>query len=151
MPAKGAVQIAPTQLRRPRVGGSIGRRSGGSACPRQLTHIPKGADFIPISARNATYQIFVAAENPHEANLERDRLTVGGGRIEYKGDFSAKYVDIATDNGRFMAVDIKDFYLNTPMDTYEYMRVRVKDIPDTIMTPYQPAPLSRINYADGEA
>jgi hypothetical protein len=32
-----------------------------------------------------------------------------------------------------MTVDIKDFYLNTPMDTYEYMCIPVKDIPDTIM------------------
>jgi hypothetical protein len=40
-----------------------------------------------------------------------------------------------------MTVDIKDFYLNTPMDRYEYMKIPVKDIPRCIMQQYNLAPL----------
>jgi hypothetical protein len=36
-----------------------------------------------------------------------------------------------------MTIDIKYFYLNTPMETYEYMRIPVRHIPATIMTAYK--------------
>ena len=36
-----------------------------------------------------------------------------------------------------MMMDIKDFYLNNPMEWYEYMRIPVKDIPQCIMEQYQ--------------
>jgi hypothetical protein len=40
---------------------------------------------------------------------------------------------ISTIDARFMSIHIKDFYLNNPMVRFEYMRIQVKDIPDTIM------------------
>ena len=33
-------------------------------------------------------------------------------------------------------VDLKDFYLNTPMKRYEYMRLKITDIPDEIVEEY---------------
>jgi hypothetical protein len=50
---------------------------------------------------------------------------------------------ISTLNGRFMTGDIKDFYLETPMEAkyYAYMRIPVSIIPDSIMTEYKLAPL----------
>ena len=35
-----------------------------------------------------------------------------------------------------MTVDIKDYYLGTPMNHYEYMRIPVKHIPQDIMDQY---------------
>jgi hypothetical protein len=61
--------------------------------------MPKGTDtlhFIPISARKATYLNIVVADKPHKANPERVRFTVGGDRIEYKGDVSTKTADLTT-------------------------------------------------------
>ena len=34
-------------------------------------------------------------------------------------------------------IDIKDFYLNTPMKRYEYMRLKMQDIPDKIIKEYK--------------
>ena len=34
-------------------------------------------------------------------------------------------------------VDIKDFYLNTPMERYEYMKLKLSDIPDEIKREYK--------------
>jgi hypothetical protein len=34
-------------------------------------------------------------------------------------------------------IDIKDFYLNTPMKHYEYMRLKITDIPDEIIKEYK--------------
>ena len=40
-----------------------------------------------------------------------------------------------------MCLDIKDFYLNTPMAVKEYMRINVDDIPTCIMEQYNLASL----------
>ena len=35
-----------------------------------------------------------------------------------------------------MTIDIKNFYLNTPMERYEYMRLKLSDLPDDVIKPY---------------
>ena len=35
-----------------------------------------------------------------------------------------------------MTIDIKDYYLGTPMNRYEYMKIPVKHIPEDIMIQY---------------
>ena len=58
----------------------------------------------------------------------------GGDRVNYLGDAGTPTADllivkillnsiISTANAKFMTIDIKDFYLNTPMARYEYMRL----------------------------
>ena len=60
------------------------------------------------------------------------RLTVGGNLIDYPGKLITPTADmltskllfnitISTLGTLFMAVSLKNFYLNTPMDEYEYM------------------------------
>ena len=44
-----------------------------------------------------------------------------------------------------MTIDIKDFYLNTLMEQYEYMHIPVKHIPKVIMSQYKLAPLLVMN------
>ena len=43
---------------------------------------------------------------------------------------------ISTAGAKFMTMDIKDFYLNTPMARYEYMRLRIADMPDDVIEHY---------------
>ena len=35
-----------------------------------------------------------------------------------------------------MTIDIKNFHLNTPMDRFEYMRLKLADIPDDVIKQY---------------
>jgi hypothetical protein len=62
----------------------------------------------------------------------RTRLVAKGDRVHYPRDAGTPTVDlltvklllnstISTPNAKFMPMDIKDFYLNTPMAWYEYM------------------------------
>ncbi len=86
--------------------------------------------FIPVADvpknRTVTYARFVC-------DSEHMRLTVGGNLIEYPGDVATSTADlttakilwnstISTPGARFMCMDIKNFYLNTPMDQREYMQ-----------------------------
>jgi len=43
---------------------------------------------------------------------------------------------ISTQGARFMTIDMKDFYLNTPMDRPEYMRLKLADIPQDFVDQY---------------
>ena len=43
---------------------------------------------------------------------------------------------ISTKGARFMTIDIKDFYLNTPMKRFEYMRLKMKELPQDFIDEY---------------
>ena len=73
----------------------------------------------------------------------RTRLVAGGDRVHYPGNAGTPTADlltvkllinsiVSTNGARFMTMDIKDFYLNTPMARFEYMRLRMADMPDKI-------------------
>jgi hypothetical protein len=40
---------------------------------------------------------------------------------------------ISTKGAKCVILDLKDFYLNTPMKRYEYMRLKISDIPKEII------------------
>ena len=119
-----------------------------------LPNMPTGTDTMHFihhtdkpANRVATYLRIVAAEKPNKVESKRIRFTVGGDRIVYEGKVSTPTADlttikcllnsvISTKDARFMTLDIKDFYLNNPMPTFEYMRIPVKDIPTVIMEQY---------------
>jgi Reverse transcriptase (RNA-dependent DNA polymerase) len=107
--------------------------------------------FIPITdipqGRKATYPRIVVADRPQKAQSRRVRVTVGGDQISYPHDVSTKTSGLATvkillnstistTGARFMCIDIKDFYLNTPMSRSEYMRVPLGSIPKAILDTY---------------
>ena len=112
--------------------------------------------FIHPSAmpkdRKATYVRVVSAMRPEKANPYRVRWTVGGDKVDYPFDVSTKTADLttakllfnsvlSTPNARFMTADLKDFYLGTPMERYEYMRVPIWLLPDAIIDQYNLKPL----------
>jgi hypothetical protein len=85
----------------------------------------------------------VVADRPNKENTWRVRFTVEGDKVEYPGDVSTKTAGlittkilinsvISTPGARFCVFDIKDFYLNTPMERYEYMRIPIHQIPQAI-------------------
>jgi hypothetical protein len=97
--------------------------------------------------RTATYFRIVCANRPEKNNPKRVRHTIGGDRINYPGNTSTKTADmttvktlansvISTPNARFMTGDLKDFYLGTPLDRYEYIRIPIKIIPQRIRELY---------------
>ena len=43
---------------------------------------------------------------------------------------------VSTPNAKFMSINIKDFYLNTPMPRYDYMRFKLSNLPDNMIRQY---------------
>ena len=44
---------------------------------------------------------------------------------------------ISTENAKFMALDINFFYLSTPLDRFEYLKIRISDLPEDIIELYK--------------
>ena len=43
---------------------------------------------------------------------------------------------VSTNGAKFFTLDIKNFYLNTPMEGFEYMRLKMEDIPENVIEKY---------------
>jgi hypothetical protein len=67
----------------------------------------------------------------------RTRITMGWNLVNYPDDCGTPTTDlptiklmfnsiISTTNAKFMTINIKDFYLMTPMDQYEYFRMKLE-------------------------
>eukprot|EP00804_Cyclotella_cryptica_P027522 CCRYP_007476-RA/>CCRYP_007476-RA protein AED:0.26 eAED:0.26 QI:0/0/0/1/1/1/4/0/582 len=107
--------------------------------------------------KDVTYGRIVANFRPEKEDPYRIRLTVGGNRINYPGDCGTPTADmitakillnsaISTLNAKFMTIDIKDFYLNTPMARPEYMRLKLSDIPAAIIDLYKLRDIAQDGY-----
>ena len=107
-------------------------------------------DQIPRDrAKDVTYGLITTLIRPEKIEEpNRTRLMAGGDRVHYPGDAVTPTADlltvkillnsiISTPNAKFMTMDIKDFYLNTPMAWYEYMRLRLSDMPEDAITHYK--------------
>jgi hypothetical protein len=97
---------------------------------------------------DVTYGSFSCDFKPNKEEKERTRLTAGGNQINYPDDCGTPTADmtlfkilvnsiISTPNNvKCIMMDIKDFYLQTPMKRPEYMRLKITDIPDEIIEQY---------------
>ena len=106
-------------------------------------------DEVPLDRwRDVTYGRIVVSYRPEKDDPYRFRLTVGGNRITCPWDFSTPTVDkltvklllnsiVSTPNTKFMSIDIKDFYLNTLMPRYEYMQLKLSNLPDNVIRHYK--------------
>jgi hypothetical protein len=72
---------------------------------------------------------------------------VGGDRLDYNGETATSTADIttfkisikstlSTKDAEMMMMDIKKYYLCTPLPTYEYMHLPISILPDNIVEKY---------------
>ena len=94
-----------------------------------------------------TYGRLVCDIKPNKAETHRTRLTIGGNLIEYPGEKSTATADLITIKcqlnaiiseryAKFFTLDIKNFYLGTPLQSYDYMKLRLDIIPEEILSQY---------------
>ena len=97
--------------------------------------------------RKTTYLNIVANIRPQKEDPHRIRFTVGRDRLDYPGPTATETAEIQTINllfnstistkgGRFMCINLNYFYLRTPMNRYEYMWIKMSDIPQDIIDQY---------------
>jgi hypothetical protein len=109
----------------------------------EIKNIPKD--------RTVTYARTVVDYRPQKADPNRVRITVGGNLITYPGEVTTRTADmvtskvlwnsvVSTPGAKYCCADVKNFYLETPMDRYEYMRIPARTIPDAFIEAYNLRP-----------
>jgi hypothetical protein len=129
-------------------GNKIGRLAQGMPGQNTGTNtiIFTRKDQIPtMRAKDVTNGLITCLVQPEKLDKpNRTRLVAGGDRVHYPGNASTPTANlltlkilinsiIPTAGTKFMTMDIKDFYLNTPMARYKYMRHRIADMPDNVI------------------
>jgi hypothetical protein len=105
----------------------------------KLTNFPKD--------RKITYGKIVCDYKPHKQEKECVRLTVGGDRLDYSGDVATSTADIttfkilinstlSTEDAAMMMMDIKNYFIGTPLPRFEYMKMLLSRFPEEIFQKY---------------
>jgi hypothetical protein len=105
----------------------------------KLTSIPKD--------RKITYGKIFCDYKPHKKEHERVQLTVGGNRLDYSGDVATSTANIktfkilinstlSTEDAVMIMMDIKNYYLGTPLPRFEYMKMLLSRFPEEIVQKY---------------
>ena len=82
--------------------------------------------------RKVTYARIVVDFRPQKTDPNRVRITVGGNLIDYTSELTTRTADlttskvmwksaISTPGAKYACADVKNFYLVTPLDRFEYM------------------------------
>jgi hypothetical protein len=142
-------------------GNEIGRLAQGMPGRNKGTNtiffIPR--DQVPHDRiKDMTHGLIACLIRPEKLDKpNRTRLVAGGDQVHYPGDAGTPTADlltvkllinsiISTPGAKFMTMDIKYFYLNTPMTRYKYMRLKISDMPDEVIEHYN---LREIATPDG--
>ena len=107
--------------------------------PAEIANIPQD--------RTVTYARIVVDFRPQKDDPHRVRITAGGNLIDYPHELTTRTADLTTSkilwnsvlstkDAKFMGIDVKSFYLCTPMERYEYMKMHFSIFPDHIKKQY---------------
>jgi hypothetical protein len=97
--------------------------------------------------KDITYGRIVCVYHLEKKDPYRMRIMMGGNLVNYPNNCGTLTADlltiklmfnsiISTPNAKFMTIDIKDFYLMTPMDRYKFFRMRLELLPQDIINEY---------------
>ncbi len=104
-------------------------------------------DIPQARCRDITYGRIVCNYRPEKKDPHRTGITMGENLINYPNNCGTPTADILTikllfnsvismPNAKFMTINIKEFCLMTPMDHYEYFRMKLKLFPQDIIDKY---------------
>ena len=93
------------------------------------------------------YTKVVCEVRPQKADPNCTRITIGSNRICYPGDTGTKTRSLelvklllnsvlSTKDAKFACFDISNFYLGTPLDRPEYVRIQLAIIPQEFIDEY---------------
>ena len=105
-----------------------------------IQKIPKG--------KSVTYERIVVDYRPQKKDPNRVRIKAGGNLINYPFELTTRTADITTSkclwnstistpDARYVVSDASNFYLATPFDNPEYMRIAANLVPQEFIEMYK--------------
>jgi hypothetical protein len=97
--------------------------------------------------KDITYGCIVCTDRFEKKDPYQTRITMGGNLVTYPDNCGTPTANLLTVklmlnsiisslNAKFMTIDLKDFYLNTPMSRYEYFRMKLELVPQDVINEY---------------
>lgn len=135
---------------------AFGKEFGGLAQGDDRTG-QKGTDTVIIldhdqiknipADRVVTYASIATDYREQKDDPNRVRITAGGNLINYPGELTTRTADlqttkimwnsvVSTPGARYCCFDISSFYLGTPLDRYEYMKIPLRTFPEHVKQQY---------------
>ena len=85
--------------------------------------------------------------HPQKPDPNRVRIIAGGNLIHYPGELTTRTANlttskilwnsvVSTDDAKYMFIDIKNLYLGTPLERYEYMSIPLQLFPQHTIEQY---------------
>ena len=107
----------------------------------QFTDIPRDR------RKEICFSRVVCEIKPHKEDPNRTRITVAGNRIIFPGEVATPTASLelvklfvnsvlSRPNAKFCSFDIANFYLGTPMERPEYVKIKLDDIPQEFIDEY---------------
>ena len=107
-------------------------------------------DQVPMIPRDrvVTYACIVVDFRPQKKDPNRVRITAGGNLLQYPGELTTRTADLttskilwnsilSTEDAKFMGIDVKSFYLCTPLDRFEYTKMPLSIFPQHTRDQYE--------------
>jgi hypothetical protein len=100
-----------------------------------------------LRGRAVTYCRLVMNFCPQKEDPNQVRMTAGGNLLRCPGELTTRTTNLttaklvwnsvlSTEGARFMRIDIKNFYLGTLLDRFEYMKIPISTLPKYTMEQY---------------
>eukprot|EP00804_Cyclotella_cryptica_P019534 CCRYP_014300-RA/>CCRYP_014300-RA protein AED:0.25 eAED:0.24 QI:0/0/0/0.8/0.25/0/5/0/514 len=110
-------------------------------------HVINFSDIPPNRLKEVCYSNVVCKVRPEKDDPDRTRITIAGNRICYPGDVGTKTAPLelvklminsvlSRQGAKFCTFDISNFYLQTPLDRPEYIKIKITDIPQAFINEY---------------
>ena len=110
-------------------------------------HVINFSDIPTDRLKEVCYSNVVCKVRPEKDDPNRTRITIAGNRICYPGDVGTKTAPLelvklmlnsvlSRRGAKFCTFDISNFYLQTPLDRPEYIKIKITDIPQEFINEY---------------
>lgn len=126
-----------------------GTRNARQSRSHQHLLLHQTEENLMNQTKDLTYAQICCNVRPEKVNeLNRCRITVGGDRQHYHYMVATRMVDlltvrlllnsvISTEGEKFCWLDIKKFYLCTPLKHYDYFQIDLSDFPGDVTKQYK--------------
>ena len=112
------------------------------------TFHPIRYENMPLDRRKEiAFSKVVCTFRPDKADPNCTHITIAGQNIKYPGDIGTKTASLdlvklllnsvlSHQGAKFVTFDIRNYYLQTPLDRPEYIRIKLSDIPQDFSDEY---------------
>jgi hypothetical protein len=114
-------------------------------------------DILAHKRKKICHTMVVCEVRPEKDDPNCTRITIGGNRIFYPGDVGTPTASLellklllnsvlSQKGARFSSINLKNFYLDTPMPDHEYVCIKISDIPNEFIDKYKLTGLDRYRW-----